>query len=65
MGVPVPHSLNCHLLRPVVVPPRQPPGGMRLADGSVLPGFPIDVAAVLMASGISFDPAAQDCGPWW
>jgi len=33
--------------------------GLRLADGSVLPGFPIDVAAELAVRGISFAPAAQ------
>ena len=34
--------------------------GLRLADGSVLRGFPIDVAAGLASRGISFDPAAQE-----
>ena len=34
--------------------------GLRLSDGSVLSGFPIDVAERLAAHGIRFDPAAQD-----
>jgi outer membrane protein assembly factor BamB len=41
-------------------PPRHLLYGLRLADGSVLPGFPIDVAAGLGARGIGFDPAAQN-----
>ena len=41
-------------------PPRHLIYGLRLADGSVLPGFPIDVAAGLASRGIRFDPAAQD-----
>ena len=39
--------------------PRHLVYGLRLADGTVLPGFPIDVAAGLAARGISFDPATQ------
>jgi hypothetical protein len=34
--------------------------GLRLSDGNVLPGFPIDIAAVLGARGVRFDPAAQN-----
>jgi outer membrane protein assembly factor BamB len=34
--------------------------GLRLADGSVLSGFPIDVAAGLAARGIHFNAAAQN-----
>ncbi len=34
--------------------------GLRLTDGSVLPGFPIDVAAGLAMHGIGFNPAAQN-----
>jgi len=34
--------------------------GLRLTDGSVLPGFPINVAAALATRGIGFDPVAQD-----
>lgn len=34
--------------------------GLRLADGSVLPGFPINVAVGLAAHGISFNPAVQN-----
>jgi outer membrane protein assembly factor BamB len=33
---------------------------LRLSDGSVLPGFPVDLAAGVTARGISFDPAAQN-----
>lgn len=33
--------------------------GLRLSDGAILPGFPIDVAAALAASGVRFDPATQ------
>jgi PQQ-like domain len=40
--------------------PRHLVYGLRLADGSVLPGFPIDVAAGLAARGISFNPAVQN-----
>jgi hypothetical protein len=40
--------------------PRHLVFGLRLADGGVLPGFPIDVAAGLAAHGIRFDPAAQN-----
>jgi hypothetical protein len=34
--------------------------GLRLSDGNVLPGFPIDIAAGLGARGVRFDPAAQN-----
>jgi hypothetical protein len=34
--------------------------GLRLADGSVLPGFPMGVAAGLAERGIRFTPAAQN-----
>jgi hypothetical protein len=34
--------------------------GLRLSDGGILPGFPIDVAAGLAARGIRFDAAAQN-----
>jgi outer membrane protein assembly factor BamB len=34
--------------------------GLRLSDGRVLPGFPIDIAAGLDAWGVRFDPAAQN-----
>jgi hypothetical protein len=34
--------------------------GLRLTDGSVLPGFPIDVAAGLAAHGIRFTPRVQN-----
>jgi len=34
--------------------------GLRLADGSVLPGFPIDVARGLAAHGIHFVPRVQN-----
>jgi hypothetical protein len=40
--------------------PRHLVFGLRLSDGSVLPGFPIDVAAGVGARGIRFDPAAQN-----
>jgi hypothetical protein len=40
--------------------PRHLVFGLRLSDGSVLPGFPIDIAAGLSARGIQFDPAAQN-----
>ena len=40
--------------------PRHLVYGLRLSDGSVLPGFPVDVAAGVTARGISFDPAAQN-----
>ena len=40
------------------------PGYLRLPDGGVLPGFPIDVATELAAHGIRFDPAAQDLAHW-
>jgi hypothetical protein len=40
--------------------PRHLVYGLRLADGSVLPGFPIDVAAGLAARGIRFATAAQN-----
>jgi outer membrane protein assembly factor BamB len=40
--------------------PRHLVYGLRLADGSVLPGFPIDVAAGLATRGISFNPVAQN-----
>ena len=40
--------------------PRHVVYGLRLADGSVLPGFPIDVAAGLAARGIRFNPADQN-----
>jgi PQQ enzyme-like repeat protein len=40
--------------------PRHLVYGLRLADGSVLPGFPIDVAAGLAERGIRFTPAAQN-----
>jgi hypothetical protein len=40
--------------------PRHLVYGLRLSDGGVLPGFPIDVAAQLAARGIRFDPAAQN-----
>jgi outer membrane protein assembly factor BamB len=41
-------------------PPRHLLYGLRLADGSVLRGFPIDVAAGLASRGINFDAAAQN-----
>jgi hypothetical protein len=34
--------------------------GLRLSDGGVLPGYPIDVATELAAHGIRFDPTAQN-----
>jgi hypothetical protein len=34
--------------------------GLRLTDGSVLPGFPIDVAAALATRGIRFNAVAQN-----
>ena len=34
--------------------------GLRLADGSVLAGFPIDVAAGPAARGTSFNPTVQN-----
>jgi hypothetical protein len=34
--------------------------GLRLADGSVLPGFPIDVATGLAARGVGFNAVAQN-----
>jgi outer membrane protein assembly factor BamB len=34
--------------------------GLRLADGGVLPGYPINVAAGLSAHGISFNPTVQN-----
>lgn len=34
--------------------------GLRITDGSVLPGFPIDVAAGLAAHGIAFNPTVQN-----
>ncbi len=40
--------------------PRHLVYGLRLTNGSVLPGFPVDVAAGLAAHGISFNPAAQN-----
>lgn len=40
--------------------PRHVVYGLRLTDGSVLPGFPIDVAAGLATRGISFNPAVQN-----
>ena len=40
--------------------PRHLVYGLRLSDGGVLPGFPIDVAAGLATRGIRFDPAAQN-----
>jgi outer membrane protein assembly factor BamB len=39
--------------------PRHLVYGLRLSDGGVLPGFPIDVATELAAHGIRFDPAAM------
>ncbi len=41
-------------------PPRHLVYGLRLADGSVLPGFPIDVAAGLATHGISFNAVSQN-----
>lgn len=40
--------------------PRHLVYGLRLADGSVLPGFPIDVAAGLAMRGIRFNAVAQN-----
>ena len=40
--------------------PRHLVYGLRLSDGGVLPGFPVDVAAGLATRGIRFDPAAQN-----
>jgi hypothetical protein len=40
--------------------PRHLVYGLRLSDGSVLPGFPVDIAAGLAARGIRFDAAAQN-----
>lgn len=40
--------------------PRHRVYALRLADGSVLPGFPVDVAAALAARGVAFDPAVQN-----
>ena len=40
--------------------PRHLVYGLRLTDGAVLPGFPIDVAAQLAARGVRFDPATQN-----
>ena len=40
--------------------PRHRIYGLRLADGSVLSGFPIDVAAGLAAHGIRFNPKVQN-----
>jgi hypothetical protein len=40
--------------------PRHLVYGLRLADGSVLAGFPIDVAAGPAARCISFNPAVQN-----
>jgi outer membrane protein assembly factor BamB len=41
-------------------PPRHLVYGLKLADGSVMPGFPIDIAAGLAARGIRFNAAAQN-----
>ena len=40
--------------------PRHLVYGLRLADGNVLPGFPIDVAAALGTRGINFTSAVQN-----
>ena len=40
--------------------PRHLVYGLRLSDGGVLPGFPLDVAAGLAVHGIRFDSAAQN-----
>ncbi|MCL2429234.1 MAG: PQQ-like beta-propeller repeat protein, partial [Alphaproteobacteria bacterium] len=40
--------------------PRHRIYGLRLSDGAIMAGFPIDVAAGLAARGVRFDPAAQD-----
>jgi hypothetical protein len=40
--------------------PRHIVYGLKVADGSVLPGFPIDVAAGLAMRGISFNAVAQN-----
>jgi hypothetical protein len=40
--------------------PRHLVYGLRLTDGSVMPGFPIDVAAGLATRGIRFKPAYQN-----
>jgi len=40
--------------------PRHLVYGLRLADGSVLPGFPIDVAAGFAARGVRFNPVVQN-----
>jgi outer membrane protein assembly factor BamB len=40
--------------------PRHLVYGLRLSDGGVLPGFPVDVAAGLATRGVRFDPAAQN-----
>ncbi|MBO0710303.1 MAG: PQQ-binding-like beta-propeller repeat protein [Acetobacteraceae bacterium] len=40
--------------------PRHRIYGLRLTDGAIMAGFPIDVAAGLAARGFRFDPAAQN-----
>ena len=40
--------------------PRHLVYGLRLSDGGILPGFPIDVAAGLAGRGLGFDSAAQN-----
>jgi hypothetical protein len=40
--------------------PRHRVYGLRLADGAILPGFPIDVADVLATRGFRFDAVAQN-----
>src|SRR5208282_6882313 len=40
--------------------PRHLVYGLQLADGGVLPGFPIDVAAGLAARGVRFNPVVQN-----
>jgi hypothetical protein len=40
--------------------PRHVVFGLSLADGSVLPGWPVDVAESLRAIGMNFDPPAQN-----
>jgi hypothetical protein len=40
--------------------PRHLMFGLSLADGAVLPGWPVDMAESLAAIGMSFDPVAQN-----
>ena len=40
--------------------PRHLVFGLSLADGTVLPGWPVDMADALRAAGVSFDPVVQN-----